>query len=83
MKIIVGHSEYGCDTGCCGHVVNVELADGEIAPLPLGSEAWTFTFNHPLYDEDKRKWAEDLVRDSCGADHVRDLAWDECLVLDD
>lgn len=68
-KVVVYHSYYGCDTGCCGHIV--ELGGKE-----------EFFFNHP-WGEDFREWAERLVRDAFGADHVSDLDWDNCVVLED
>jgi hypothetical protein len=79
-KVIVFHSFYGCDTGCCGHVVQV------------GDEEH-FQFAHPwddVYDlsgpdreERMRKWAEELVRDTFGPEHVADLDWENCVIVDD
>ena len=51
MKVKVYHSYYGCDTGCCGHVV--EVGDKE-----------KFEFTHP-YDEvvaDFNKWALEFAQ---------------------
>lgn len=69
MRVVVYHSYYGCDTGCCGHVVAV--GDKE-----------KFYFDHP-YGEDPRTFAEALVRQECGEAHVADLVWDECEIYDD
>lgn len=69
MRVIVYHSGYGCDTGCCGHVV--ELEDG--------SEK--FNFSHP-YGENHLEWAKDLVREEYGEEHVADLDWSSCVVND-
>lgn len=81
MKIIVYHDEYGCDTGCCGHVVEVEDAP------PGFRKPTNWTFDHPYgakNDEAKlREWAENLVREEFGEEHVADLDWDNCRVLDD
>lgn len=51
MKIRVFHAEYGCDTGCCGHIV--ELEDGR----------HSFEFEHPYKNEDSQEWALSLARD--------------------
>ena len=78
MKIIVYHSSYGCDTGCCGHVVE---ADDGTRPKS-GRDG--FNFDHPYSrNTDWRKWAEDLVRQEFGEEHVKDLDWDHCTVSDD
>lgn len=66
MKVRVYHKMYGCQTGCCGHVV--ELEDGR--------EHFEF-FAHP--DGDQRKteegikaWAKELVQDTILK------SWPEC-----
>jgi hypothetical protein len=64
MKVVVFHAEYGCDTGCCGHVVR------------MGDEE-EFRFKHP-YGADPRAFAEELVREEFGEEHVADLDWDNC-----
>jgi hypothetical protein len=71
-KVTVLHAHYGCDTGCCGHIIEVN-----------GRAASNFEFSHPAYDEDFRSWAEALVREQLGADHVADLDWENCTVSDD
>lgn len=72
MRVVVYHAGYGCDTGCCGHVV--ELEDGREK----------FEFTHPYSGkEDFRTWAEELVRDTFGEEHVKDLDWESCFVVDD
>lgn len=68
MVILVLHGGYGCETGCCGHYLQV---DGEDLP---GS----WTFSHA--DEDKRKFAEDMIRAEFGDEHVKDLDWENCIV---
>ena len=70
-KIIVSHASYGCDTGCCGHVIEVD-----------GERVGSFRFDHP-YRADFRKWAEELIADELGPEHVKDLDWENCVVLDD
>ena len=71
MKYIVYHSSYGCDTGCCGHVVEAEDETG-----------YRFSFSHP-YGDDHLAFARDLVREEFGEEHVADLDWENCLISDD
>jgi len=77
IKVVVYHGSYGCDTGCCGHYV--ELAD-------TGERIGGFDFGHP-YSEPDREWALDLaqevVRKQYGPDHVADLDWENSLVVSD
>jgi hypothetical protein len=68
-RVIVYHREFGCDTGCCGHVVDVDGAQ-------------EFYFEHP-YGDPPRKFAEDLVRSVFGEEHVADLDWENSLVVED
>jgi hypothetical protein len=70
-KVVVYHASYGCDTGCCGHVV--EFAD---------ESRHQFSFDHP-YDQDDRDFVKELVTDTFGAEHVADIDWDEVLVSND
>lgn len=72
MKIIVYHAAYGCDTGCCGHIV----ARGDV-------KRTEFQFTHPRFLEDDREFAERLVLETFGAEHVVDLDWENCVVVDD
>ncbi len=71
-KYIVYHGYYGCDTGCCGHVV--ESADD--------TSCRSFSFSHP-YGEDHYEFARDLLREEFGEEHVGDLDWDNCIILED
>jgi hypothetical protein len=78
MKVIVTHEYYGCETGCCGHVVELYEDDGTYVTND-------FFFDHPYYkdkDEDGtwRKWAEEFVKDA-GCD-PKDLDWDNCIIVD-
>lgn len=70
MRVVVYHSYYGCDTGCCGHTVELDNGKSD------------FQFEHP-YDKDPLKFAKDLVRRTYGKEHVADLAWDDCNIIDD
>lgn len=94
-KVIVYHRGYGCDTGCCGHVV--EVFDDEVVaregfdPYWSGGPYWSgrrehFSFTHPDDDLDeagKIAWAREFVRATLGEEHVADLDWDHCIVSDD
>lgn len=71
MRVVVYHSYYGCDTGCCGHVIMVD-----------GEQRGEFTFNHPDSD-DPLQWAKDLVEEELGPEHVADLDWDNCYISED
>ncbi len=69
MRIIVYHAALGCETGCCGHVV--EMDDG----------AEEFVSSHPYTDDDDpRSFAEQCVRDAFGDEHVADLDWENCVI---
>lgn len=69
-RVVVFHGGYGCDTGCCGHYVQVD------------DESEAFEFEHP-YGEDPRAFAERLVREVYGDEHVADLDWENCVVTDE
>lgn len=71
MKVIVLHEEYGCETGCCGHVIEVD-----------GERVGEFDFSHPNDGEDPLEFAKRMVRDELGEQHVADLQWDECIIRD-
>lgn len=74
MKLVVYHASYGCDTGCCGHVI--EDVDDE------GSKA--FVFSHPrMFNGSHLEWAQQLVAKEYGEEHVKDLDWENCLVSSD
>jgi len=73
VKIVVYHSSYGCDTGCCGHVV--ENDDDEAMDR-------RFDFAHP-YGGDHLKFAQAMVREQYGDEHVADLDWENCHISED
>lgn len=70
MKIIVFHAHVGCETGCCGHVIQQE-GDKEF-----------FEYEHP-YNESNLEFAQRMVRETYGEEHVKDLDWDNSIVSDD
>ena len=73
VRVVVYHSGYGCDTGCCGHFVELD-----------GKRAGSFEFSHPDAGE-LREWAEGLAKaevyNAYGARHVADLDWERCEVI--
>ena len=71
--ITVYHSYYGCDTGCCGHRIEL-FKDGE-------SQGEHFVFDHPLSSDEKdtekmREWAKKLLIEEFGEEHCADLDWE-------
>lgn len=68
-RIVVYHTLYGCESGCCGHTVEIEGTS-------------QFEFSHPN-GQHPIKFAKDLVRKIFGEDHVKDLDWENCVVIDD
>lgn len=86
--IVIYHSGYGCDSGCCGH--RIEIGDAESEHDEYGfddPDRAKFSFDHPYGsgdDEQKRReWAENLIREEFGDEHVADLDWDHCVISDD
>lgn len=69
-KIVVYHNSYGCDTGCCGHVIEMDGKD------------YNFEFAHP-YNESDLDFAKRLVAETYGEKHVKDLDWENCDIVDD
>jgi len=78
--VVVYHSYYGCETGCCGHRVYMGDDAAEVSE-DYGDEG-EFLFEHP-WSGDKLEWAKRLVTETFGAEHVADLDWDHCIVRDD
>lgn len=82
LRVIVTHRGYGCDTGCCGHAVEVN-----------GEELHrSFDFSHPydaygLEGEEKKQAIKDYVREmvtnAMGKEHCKDIDWDNCIVSED
>lgn len=69
-RVVVYHAGYGCDTGCCGHVVEVDGVE-------------EFSFSHPYGGADHLEFAKRLVREEFGEEHVADLDWSQCTVSED
>lgn len=58
------HSYYGCETGCCGHVVEIDTEQGTKSK---------FDFVHPYGEKDLRAWARSQ------AESVIRHNWPECV----
>ncbi len=75
MKLLILHSYYGCDSGCCGH--RVETEDGD-------PRKFSFEFHHPSDSDDEayRAFAVEMVGEENIADvdfeHSEIRAWDMC-----
>lgn len=65
MKIIIYHGFYGCDTGCCGHWIEL---DGH----------QRFVFDSPRSKEKALDWARNLIEKEFGKEHIADLDWENC-----
>lgn len=79
-RVIVYHSYYGCDTGCCGHRVEL-LQDGQ--DEGEGDSRFDFTHNYGGDDEDSRKaFAMKMLIDEFGEEHCKDLDWENCRIGD-
>lgn len=77
-KIVVYHGSYGCETGCCGHYV--EVTEGDLRNQHLNREY--FDFFHPRDESDKLQYAKDLITQYFGKEHVEDIDWENCLIYD-
>ena len=51
--VSVYHGYYGCETGCCGHIVEITDEDGKSKKQ--------FEFSHP-YGDDAKQYAIDLAK---------------------
>lgn len=82
MKVIVYHTGYGCDTGCCGHAIDLEDENGKTV-------RHMFSFDHPdlpsrvLTDEKTKEFLLKIVTEEFGAEHCVDIDFDECIVSGD
>jgi len=74
-RVRVYHAEYGCATGCCGHVIEINGAP-------------EFKFDHPENGESPIEFARRVLKRICGEIHIADLDWehaeiDVSAVIDD
>jgi len=73
-KIIVTHAYLGCDTGCCGHIIEID-----------DKQFGEFHFDHPdsSKSEDIKNFIKNLVIEEMGEEHCKDIDWDGCEIIDD
>lgn len=76
--VVVWHSFYGCDTGCCGH--RIYMGDDAVQVAEDDQYKGEFVFDHPYGVEKELEWAKELVTETYGAEHVADLDWEHCVV---
>jgi hypothetical protein len=72
-KIIVMHGGYGCDSGCCGHYVEIDDGSDDYGRRD-------FVFDHPDPDESDQDFAKRMITQSFGEDHVADMDWENCMI---
>lgn len=72
--VTVRHDSYGCESGCCGHVVEIHGNDADATRLyeklrRVNARGWTF--DHP-YDPDlsDEEWARQLVGELLGTEAI-------------
>lgn len=65
MRLLIIHSSYGCDSGCCGHRVEVQAGD---------LRRFEFYFDHPgVSEEEKIAFAIKMV----GEDNLADVDFEK------
>lgn len=71
LAIRVFHAYYGCDSGCCGHHVEVVVSDEEAG---LGRTVqFPFGLTHPGYQQSNLEFGRDV------AEPIIAKNWPECL----
>ena len=86
QKLVVFHGYYGCDTGCCGHYVGYvgpETTFESWGPEDVVGEKWEFSHPDGKSVEEMRAFAEQMIRDQFGEEHVADLDWENSRIIDD
>lgn len=68
-RIVVFHGMYGCETGCCGHVVEIAGSRDD------------FGFDHPEYGETDEAFARRLVTEKWGEEHCEDIDFEKCVIV--
>lgn len=84
MKILVYHTYYGCDTGCCGHRI-------EFYPTDDDKCYQSFEFDHAEKGQDLKEYARELAENFIKRHHphcldtidwstleVEAASWDDC-----
>lgn len=77
-KITVVHDLYGCESGCCGHRVQVSGDDALAAKMR--GRGWFF--EHP-YSRTHEEFIRDLVIQTFGVDALPLIDYDNCRVSED
>jgi hypothetical protein len=72
VKVYVVHAFYGCDTGCCGHIVVAQDAQGNECQ-------GGFEFMHP-YEDDPQTWAQSLANHEFPG---VEFSWEDCAINED
>lgn len=70
IRVRVYHDFYGCETGCCGHVV--EIQDGRYGSKDT-RDSFDFTHCYEKGQKEQREWAREL------AEAQIKYRWPECL----
>jgi len=79
MRFVFYHSEYGCETGCCGHYFTVyDAPKGSVFEKGKGG----FEFSHPYAYPDAKEWAKDWIITEYGEEHCRDIDWENSLDIE-
>lgn len=87
-RVVVYHTYYGCETGCCGHAVAIYDSEEEARAAKedhdYGDRDRHFEFSHPYGadPEQLKTWARQFIVDALGEEHAADLDWDNCNVYD-
>ncbi len=82
-KVVVFHAYYGCDTGCCGHAVEMDDTERFVFTHPdFHGPGWARLKGEAL-EKTTREFVKDLVTQEFGAKHVADIDWDDVMVSDD
>jgi hypothetical protein len=78
MRIIVTHRGHGCDSGCCGHAIEIDGQEHD------------FYFEHPrtvsyrpYIPQSAQDFIRELVTEQLGEEHVKDIDFENCVVIDD
>lgn len=87
MKVLVYHTGYGCDTGCCGHAVawfpdDYVPEDKWDYDSPESQSSERFEFVHD-YNNEGFEFAKKMVAKELGEEHVKDLDFKNSFIVSD
>ena len=80
MKVIVYHARY-CESGCCGHYVELQDDNGEEIETKLSYDHPPFS-SRPVTDEGVKRFIKAVVIEAFGEEHCKDIDFDQCVVSD-